>query len=247
MTVIKINAITVPADSGDELAHRFAARAGRSTARRASRVRAAEAHRRAHPVARRHPLARRGVVRRLGLASRLRPRPRRRRQARGARRAGLDRRASCGPTRSPAAPPAPDQDWAARRARLSSLPRGLRSRSSTRRIWRGHLKRDSRCSHQAWSSSTTGARRGRPGPPGPPAARRGRVGQADAGHVGDRRVGDQDLLHLGRVHVDAAGHHHVGEAVGDVDPAVGVDPPDLAEGEHAGATWAAAVRSGSSW
>ncbi len=28
MTVIKINAITVPKDSGDELAHRFAARAG---------------------------------------------------------------------------------------------------------------------------------------------------------------------------------------------------------------------------
>ena len=28
MTVIKINAITVPRDSGDELAHRFAARAG---------------------------------------------------------------------------------------------------------------------------------------------------------------------------------------------------------------------------
>ncbi|HVT69954.1 MAG TPA: antibiotic biosynthesis monooxygenase, partial [Trebonia sp.] len=28
MTVVKINAITVPADSGDELARRFAARAG---------------------------------------------------------------------------------------------------------------------------------------------------------------------------------------------------------------------------
>lgn len=28
MTIVKINAITVPADSGDELAHRFAARAG---------------------------------------------------------------------------------------------------------------------------------------------------------------------------------------------------------------------------
>jgi heme-degrading monooxygenase HmoA len=28
MTVVRINAITVPADSGDELAHRFAARAG---------------------------------------------------------------------------------------------------------------------------------------------------------------------------------------------------------------------------
>ena len=28
MTVVKINAITVPADSGDELAQRFAARAG---------------------------------------------------------------------------------------------------------------------------------------------------------------------------------------------------------------------------
>jgi heme oxygenase (mycobilin-producing) len=28
MTVIKINAITVPADAGDELAHRFARRAG---------------------------------------------------------------------------------------------------------------------------------------------------------------------------------------------------------------------------
>ena len=28
MTVVKINAITVPADSGDELAHRFARRAG---------------------------------------------------------------------------------------------------------------------------------------------------------------------------------------------------------------------------
>ena len=28
MTVIKINAITVPADTGDELAHRFASRAG---------------------------------------------------------------------------------------------------------------------------------------------------------------------------------------------------------------------------
>src|SRR3954468_6475270 len=28
MTVVKINAITVPSDSGDELAHRFAARAG---------------------------------------------------------------------------------------------------------------------------------------------------------------------------------------------------------------------------
>ena len=30
MTIIKINAITVPADSGDELARRFAARAGLS-------------------------------------------------------------------------------------------------------------------------------------------------------------------------------------------------------------------------
>lgn len=29
MTVVKINAITVPADSGDELARRFAARAGK--------------------------------------------------------------------------------------------------------------------------------------------------------------------------------------------------------------------------
>jgi heme-degrading monooxygenase HmoA len=28
VTLIKVNAITVPADSGDELAHRFAARAG---------------------------------------------------------------------------------------------------------------------------------------------------------------------------------------------------------------------------
>jgi heme-degrading monooxygenase HmoA len=28
MTIVKINAITVPADSGDELARRFAARAG---------------------------------------------------------------------------------------------------------------------------------------------------------------------------------------------------------------------------
>lgn len=28
MSIIKINAITVPADAGDELAHRFAARAG---------------------------------------------------------------------------------------------------------------------------------------------------------------------------------------------------------------------------
>ena len=28
MSIIKINAITVPADSGDELAHRFASRAG---------------------------------------------------------------------------------------------------------------------------------------------------------------------------------------------------------------------------
>ena len=28
MTIVKINAISVPADSGDELAHRFAARAG---------------------------------------------------------------------------------------------------------------------------------------------------------------------------------------------------------------------------
>ena len=28
MTVVKINAVTVPADSGDELAHRFAGRAG---------------------------------------------------------------------------------------------------------------------------------------------------------------------------------------------------------------------------
>jgi heme oxygenase (mycobilin-producing) len=28
MTVVRINAITVPADSGDELARRFAARAG---------------------------------------------------------------------------------------------------------------------------------------------------------------------------------------------------------------------------
>ena len=28
MTIIKINAITVPSDGGDELAHRFAARAG---------------------------------------------------------------------------------------------------------------------------------------------------------------------------------------------------------------------------
>jgi len=38
MTVIKINAITVPADSGDELARRFAARGARSTTRTASRA-----------------------------------------------------------------------------------------------------------------------------------------------------------------------------------------------------------------
>jgi len=37
MTVVKINAITVPPDGGDELARRFTARA-RSTARMASKV-----------------------------------------------------------------------------------------------------------------------------------------------------------------------------------------------------------------
>ena len=44
----------------------------------------------------------------------------------------------------------------------------------------------------------------------------------------------QHLLGLGRVDVDAAGHDHVGEAVGDEDEPVVVDVADLAEREHAG-------------
>ena len=63
VTIVKINAITVPEDSGDELGRRFAKASGRR--RRPGRVRglrAPPAHRRPHHVARDDPMARRGCV-----------------------------------------------------------------------------------------------------------------------------------------------------------------------------------------
>ena len=75
MTVVKINAITVPADSGDELARRFAARAGAVDNQDGFEgFEAALAGRRAHHLARGDALAGRGLV--CGVAARPRIRPR---------------------------------------------------------------------------------------------------------------------------------------------------------------------------
>src|ERR1700722_4067555 len=91
-TVIKINAITVPEDAGDELARRFAARAhavddqegfeGFELLRPTDEPR----QRISLPA-----VARRGVVPEVGRLSRLRPRSRRRRQTLAPWRSGLGR------------------------------------------------------------------------------------------------------------------------------------------------------------
>ena len=96
------------------------------------------------------------------------------------------------------------------------------------------MKRLSRASHHAWSSSRDGGsgRVDRDDEGDELLAEIG-VREADAGHVGHARVGDEHLLHLGRVHVHPAGHDHVGEAIGDEHPAVGVDHADLAQREDA--------------
>ena len=75
MTVIKINAITVSSDSGDELARRFAARAGAVDNQDGFEGFELLQPTDDRPVAGRHPLARRGVVQGLGVVARLRPRP----------------------------------------------------------------------------------------------------------------------------------------------------------------------------
>ena len=88
--VIKINAITVPENSGDELAQPLR-RAGRRRRRpgRLRGFRAAPPDRRSLAVARGHPLARRGGVQQVGLLAGVRPRSRRRRSALAPRRPGL--------------------------------------------------------------------------------------------------------------------------------------------------------------
>ena len=59
MTVIKINAITVPENSGDELAHRFGARAGAVDDQDGfEELWLPQADRRQDHLARRHTLAR---------------------------------------------------------------------------------------------------------------------------------------------------------------------------------------------
>ena len=76
MTVVKINAITVPADSGGELARRFAARAGAVDDQDGFEgFELLQPTDDADHLARRHPLARRGVVPRLDVIARLRTRP----------------------------------------------------------------------------------------------------------------------------------------------------------------------------
>ena len=57
------------------------------------------------------------------------------------------------------------------------------------------------------------------------------VGEPDPGYVGHFGMSNEYLLHLGGVHVDATGDHHVGKAIGDIDPSAGFDPSDFAEGE----------------
>ena len=75
MTIIKINAITVAADSG-ERARQAVRRPGRRDRRpgRLRGVRAAPADRRTHHLAGHHPVAGRGVVQGLGELTRVQPR-----------------------------------------------------------------------------------------------------------------------------------------------------------------------------
>ena len=55
------------------------------------------------------------------------------------------------------------------------------------------------------------------------------VGNAEHRAVGDLRHGDEHRLDLGRIDVDAAGDHHVGLAVADVEIAVAIEVADVAD------------------
>ena len=57
------------------------------------------------------------------------------------------------------------------------------------------------------------------------------VGHADDGGIGHRRVGEQGVLHLGRVDVLAAGHDHVLDPVVQEQVAVLAQPPGVAGAE----------------
>ena len=86
----------------------------------------------------------------------------------------------------------------------------------------------------AVTASTSSVASGRAGPGRPdvrPSRRRATPMHATSATSGWRC---EHLLGLGRVDVDATGHDHVGEAVGDEHEPVVVDVADLAEREHAG-------------
>ena len=61
----------------------------------------------------------------------------------------------------------------------------------------------------------------------------GLVRHAKDGDLGDRRVGQDLLLDLARVHVRAAGDVHVGGAAGDVEEALLIHVPEIAGAEPA--------------
>ena len=53
------------------------------------------------------------------------------------------------------------------------------------------------------------------------------VGDAHHRHLSDVRVGEHQVLHLGRVNVEPAGDEHVLDPVCDVEVAVGIHNPDV--------------------
>ena len=59
-----------------------------------------------------------------------------------------------------------------------------------------------------------------------------RVGDPEHRAVDDRRMPEQDVLDLARVHVHAASDHHVDRPVGEVEVAVVVEVADVADGER---------------
>ena len=166
-TVIKINAITVPDGAGDELAHRFAARAGsRRRRRRVRGLRAAQAHRRPRPVARAHPVARRGRVPGVGRLHRRSPRDTARPSSGPAatRRSRCRRTARCGRTRSPVAPSPADVrncPWS-RPFWVHEAPARLRLRRASNGYRHGYVVDDGTFACRAGAAGSLRPRRRRP-------------------------------------------------------------------------------------
>lgn len=108
----------------------------------------------------------------------------------------------------------------ARSSRLRIFPVGFRGSSARKSMLRGHLSFASRPPQGAMSSSSSTVDAGMSSTTALISSPRSSCGVPKTGRVGNRGVGAQNLLDLGRVDVRAANQDHVVDAAHDVEEAL---------------------------